>query len=328
MTEIAWHLIWVAPLVLIVSMALAPLESLGWWAGWLGPGAEPDETPLPAGSGAHRSAAVQPEFYVVFLSGIGSISGDELLARESDFLDRLQRDLPQARIVRDVFPYAPSGRSLLTGQRFFTWFWRRVRQWRLSGTLLLPAILNLRNLFQVLVSADRRYGPIYSFGISRVVLERLAAAGYRTGSPCPLVLVGSSGGAQIALGAAPYLRAAIEAPLHVVAIGGVMASDRGLDDVDSVVSLRGSADRIYELGRIAFPGRWSMSISSHWNLALREERLIERTIGPFNHSGGGGYLDPTASGAKPIVEITAGEVARAIRELVRPTATMVTRTVS
>ena len=173
---IALHVLLVGGFALVLSLALAPMESLGWWAGWLGP--DPEDEPAPPPPAADAGDA-PPACFVVFLSGIGSISGDELLPAETAFLDRLQAALPEARIVRDVFPYAPSGRQLLTGQRVFTWLWRRVLDWRLNGTRLLPALLNVRNLFQVLVSADHRYGPLYSFGIARVARERLEAHGYR-----------------------------------------------------------------------------------------------------------------------------------------------------
>ena len=250
---------------------------------------------------------------MVFLSGIGSISGDALLPQEAAFLDRLQAALPGTRIVRDVFPYAPSGRPLMTGQRVFAWLWRRVERWRLSGTRWLPALLNLRNLFQVLVSADHRYGPLYSFGIARVVLDRLRAAGYRGGAP--VVLLGSSGGGQIALGAATYIRAELGAPLAVVAFGGVMSSDRGVEEVAALASLFGSRDRVYALGRVAFAGRWPVAVGSFWNVARRQGRIAERAIGPMGHAGRGAYLDagPAPDGGPPFLEVTAGAVAEAVR---------------
>ena len=167
--------------------------------GRAGSGPRPIQSPRPP----PPPSGPPPACFLVFLSGIGSISGDELLPAESAFLDRLQAALPEARIVRDVFPYAPSGRPLVTGQRVFTWLWRRVLDWRLTARGWLPAILNMRNLFQVLVSADHRYGPLYSFAISRVARERLEAHGYRRGSGVPVVLLGSSGGGQISVGAAP-----------------------------------------------------------------------------------------------------------------------------
>ena len=251
MTEVVLHMVLVGGLAIVLSLALAPMESLGWWAGWLGPDPESPTQPPPP---APDAAAPPPRCFVVFLSGIGSISGDELLPAETAFLDRLQAAVAEARIVRDVFPYAPSGRPLLTGQRAFAWLWRRVLEWRLNGTKLLPALLNLRNLFQVLVSADHRYGPLYSFGIARVARDRLEAHGYVPGSRTPVVLLGSSGGGQISVGAASYLDAEIDAPLSIVTFGGVMASDPGIEEVKRLASLYGTADRVYALGRACVSG--------------------------------------------------------------------------
>ncbi len=302
-----------AAAIFLLSMVMAPFESLGWWAGWLGPH---DDEPVP--SPADESAAGGgPDCHVVFLSGIGSISGDELLASEIVFLERLRAALPQARIVHDVFPYAPSGRPLLTGQRVFRRLWQMVRRWRGSGRMLLPAILNVRNLFQVLVAADNRYGPIYGYGLSRVIVERLTAQGYVAGSGRPVVLLGSSGGAQISIGAAAYLRAALGAPVSVVAFGGVMASDRGVTETGHLVSLYGSGDVVYRLARIGFPGRWPVFAGSHWNMAAREGRLVERAIGPMRHSGRGGYLDAEsrADGARHL-DLTVGAVRESILRIV------------
>ncbi len=236
MSALIGYLIAAGGLVLIVAIILAPLDALSWWAGRID-----DEIPAEQDLAANRdepsAPQQQPDCYVVFLSGIGSISGDELLPREADFLDRLGAALPGAQIISDVFPYAASGHQLLTGQRFFTWLWRRVQRWRASGTWLLPSLLQLRNMFQVMVSADNRYGPLYSYGLFRLILERLTAAGFRPGGGPPVVLLGSSGGAQIAVGAATYLKAAIDAPLYIVTVGGVMASDRGLARTDHLTSL-------------------------------------------------------------------------------------------
>jgi hypothetical protein len=313
MTAIALHVLLVGGFALVLSLALAPMESLGWWAGWLGPNPEDEPGPEPP---AAQPVGEPPACFVLFLSGIGSISGDELLPAETAFLDRLQAALPEARIVRDVFPYAPSGRQLLTGQRVFSWLWRRVLKWRLDGTRWLPAILNVRNLFQVLVSADHRYGPLYSFGIARVARERLEAEGYRPESRTPVVLLGSSGGGQISVGAATYLGAELDAPLSIVTFGGVMASDRGVGEVTRLASLYGTDDRVYALGRLIFPGRWPMASTSFWNVARLEHRLAERVIGPMGHSGRGGYLDPGVRvDGEPFLERTVREVAAAVREV-------------
>lgn len=303
-------------LALVISLVTAPVESLGWWAGWLAPDPPPEAEPGPAAAAAEGPP---PGCFVVFLSGIGSISGDELMPHEVRFLDRLQAALPEARIVRDVFPYAPSGRELLTGQRIFTWLWRRVQAWRLNGTRFLPALLNLRNLFQVLVSADHRYGPIYGFGIAGIMRERLAAQGWDPRRPAPVVLLGSSGGGQISVGAATYLADALGAAPAIVTIGGVMSSDVGVREAAGIVSLYGTRDRVYRLGAIGFPGRWPLAGGSFWNEARREGRLSERAIGPMVHSGAGSYLDASPRTEGPdFLEITVRETAAAIRGLTGP----------
>lgn len=300
-------------LALVISLVTAPVELLGWWAGWLAPDPVPEAAPPAVVEGP------PPGCFVVFLSGIGSISGDELTPHETRFLDLLQAAAPEARIVRDVFPYAPSGRELLTGQRVFSWLWRRVLAWRLNGTRFLPALLNLRNLFQVLVSADHRYGPIYGFGIAAIVRERLAAQGWDPRRPVPVVLLGSSGGGQISVGAATYLADALGAAPAIVTIGGVMSSDVGVREAAGIVSLYGTRDRVYRLGAIGFPGRWPLAGGSFWNEARHDGRLTERAIGSMLHSGAGGYMDgrPRAEGPD-FLDVTVRETAAAIRALTRP----------
>jgi hypothetical protein len=132
-----------------------------------------------------------------------------------------------------------------------------------------------------------------------------------------VVLLGSSGGGQIAIRAAPYLHAALGAPVSVVAFGGVMASDRGVTESGRLISLYGSGDYVYRLARFAFPGRWALFAGSHWNRAARERRLVERVIGPMRHSGKGGYLDARAErGDISHLDITVGEVGGAVRSIV------------
>lgn len=268
-----------------VTLLLSPLETLK--------SAEyADMLAVEEDAAAAPPAEAEADAFIVFVSGIGSISGDALLEAETRFLDRLEEALPRARIVRDVFPYAPSGRPLLTGQRFFSWFWQVVDRKRGRGGPLLGAVLNLRNLYQVLVSADRRYGPLYSHSIAHVAADRLRAAGYPFGRGTPVILLGSSGGGQISVGAAKYLAQITAAPVSVVAFGGVMAADPGIDDAQRVVSLYGDDDKVYRLGRIVFPGRWPSTYTSPWNRAAAEGRLAETSLGAMVHSGAGGYLDP------------------------------------
>lgn len=319
MTGVLGYIVLLGAIIFVVSMIMAPFETLGWWAGWLGPHDEPGATRVAAtpADPAASTPSQAPRAHVVFLAGIGSISGAELMPSEEAFLTRLRDALPEFAIVTDVFPYAPSGLPLFTGQRVFRWLWRTARRWRKAQTFLLPPILHTRNFFQVLVAADNRYGPLYGYGLSRVIVDRLLANGYGPADGCPIILVGSSGGGQIAVSAAPYLVAATGASVSVVAFGGVMASDRGVTEAGRLISLYGSRDFVYRLARFAFPGRWPVFAGSHWNRALRDKRLIERDIGPISHSGRGGYLDDQSTWrGSSHLDLTIREIGIAVRAVV------------
>jgi hypothetical protein len=310
MSDVVAVLLALGGVALVVALVSSPIETLGWWATWLNPYSEAPELAL-TDAGTEPDG---PHAYIVFLSGIGSISGDELVANERRFLERLEAALPHCRVVRDVFPYSPGGRSLLKGRRLFQWLWRRLERSRRSGRHTATFLINLRNLFQVLVAADRRYGPVYGFGLAQTVIQHLARAGYAQRRP--VILLGSSGGGQISVGAATYLAATLDAPIGIVTVGGVMASDRGLDHLVRLTSLAGSKDGVYRLGRRAFPGRWPIAARSSWNRARAEGRLVERVIGPMGHAGRGAYLDPEATTAAgvPYLHVTVAAVARAVDE--------------
>ncbi|MEM8630006.1 MAG: hypothetical protein AAGF74_02100 [Pseudomonadota bacterium] len=296
---------------IVVTLLLAPLETLQA-AHYPGSTEKEEENTLPQGE---RDAA---PVFVVFVSGIGSISGDALLEAETRFLDRLDAAVPDARIVRDVFPYAPSGRPLLTGQRVFSGFWRLVGRMRAEGSGLLGIVLNLRNLYQVMVSADSRYGPLYSNSIAHIAADRLRAAGYSFGSGTPIVLLGSSGGAQISAGAAQFLGQLTGGHISIVTFGGIMSSDPGLTDVDEVVSYYGDSDPVYRLGRIVFPGRWPVLANSVWNRALADGTLHEISIGGMVHSGAGGYLDPADwHSGQSRLDVTVSRVAQSVTEIAK-----------
>ena len=163
---------------------------------------------------------------VIYLSGIGSISGDELLAEEADVSGSAPARAPRAGIVRDVFPYSVRGVGL-TGARSFAHFWQLLDRMRAGGNALLSSLINVRNLFQVAVAADPRYGAIFSYGVAQIVARSAIAAGYRSDSGQRLVILGYSGGAQVAVGVAPFLRQLIGARVHVVSLGGVLNSEPG-----------------------------------------------------------------------------------------------------
>jgi hypothetical protein len=291
--------------ILIIGL-LSPVESLRWWAGAAGE----QESPVPANAVPDDAPQPAPDPVIVYLSGIGTISGDELLAEEASFLDVLEPLIPGGVIVRDVFPYAATGVGL-TGTRAFSGFWQMLDRMRLRGDGLLSSLINIRNLFQVAVAADPRYGPIFSSGVARVIAREAYRAGYRPTGTQRLVLLGYSGGAQVAVGAAPFLKRWLGTAVHVVSLGGVLDSDPGLRVVARLDHLVGDKDVVELIGRIAYPGRWPIARASAWN-AARSSGVIEvKRLPGMAHNIPGGYMDPNATtlSGERFPELTAQTIA-------------------
>ncbi len=273
----------------LVSLLLSPIETLGWWAGWYGEGLEhPHEeshAPYKEIGGGKR-----PHQFVVYLDGIakvGAINYDDV----QGLLDGLSAALPHTVILGDLMPYSVRNVGLME-ERTFARFWRRMFKYKVEGRRPLVAFsINLRNLFQVLVAADPRYGRMYGRGEGQIILTSLLRAGYEPGSRVPITIVGYSGGVQIGLAVAPFLKRALDAPLAMISLAGVMASEPGLDVLDRLYELQGSEDHIPAFGRALFPGRWPIMRSSHWNRLRRTGRLVTVPMGPMKHNGAGSYLD-------------------------------------
>ncbi len=272
---------------LLVTMALiSPFEALSWWAGWtkrdLQP-VEPIEVP--------DVAADQVDLYIVYLTAIGGISAD-ISVRERRFLVHLEKALPgNTVIISDVFPFSVNNNPL-NGERTLAWLWQRIHNTRLGGRGSgLAALIFIRNLFQVAVSSDPRYGPIYNVGVARELARSLIHHGYPPGSGIPIVVMGWSGGGQIAVGVVPYLSQALQAPVFVVSIGGVMSADPGISDVKHLYHLQGSRDSFPRIGQILYPGRWPFMRHSAWYRAQEEGKISTIDPGPMRHTGRGDYFD-------------------------------------
>ncbi|MDR9392025.1 MAG: hypothetical protein RI554_08370 [Trueperaceae bacterium] len=323
-----WTLLLAALATWIVSGLLAPLETLGWWAGWFGrngddpgaPGPLLDEEPPPDAASDPADAPpphpVPHDAWVVFLSGIHVVEDQTFAPLERAFLQRLRRDLPGTAVL-EVFPYSVTNRAL-TGQRAFAWFWRRALRWKRDGRRLAGLVafaINVRNGWQVAVSTDRRYGPMYDQGSARLIERALRRAGFDPADGAPVVLVGYSGGGQVALGAAPVLASRFSIPLQVVSLGGVLASPRTLEGVERVLHLRGRNDAVARLSTWFFPGRWWFASWSTWNRGKAEGIVQVEDLGAMDHTGGEGYLDPDTSlpDGRSHQTATAQAIARAVR---------------
>lgn len=279
-------------LILVLVMGLlAPYETLGWWGGWYG---DDIEAELNVRALEARARPSTKKHFVVYLTGIGGTSPSEYSALEKGFLQALAEALPEVELVDDIFPYS-SGNRALTGERFFSWFWRALKNLKGRGRLgAIGFLINVRNLWQVLVSSDRRFGPIYNSASAQMIYKKLLEHGYRADSGIPITLLGYSGGGQIATGAAPILEQAVGARVHVISLGGVMSSSQFIHELDSLTHLYGSKDSTQRLGSILFPARWSFLPWTVWNQARRKGIIKRVPMGAMVHTGKNGYLDPKA----------------------------------
>jgi len=234
---------------------------------------------------------VEPRYFLVYLTAIGGVSADEISRRETGFLDGLQEALPEAVIVSDVFPFSVTNNPL-TGERMFGWLWQKIHERRKTITGgLLAGFIFARNLFNVAVSADPRYGPINNSGVAREITKSLYRHGYPIEGGVPVVTMGWSGGGQIAAGVAPFLHLGMEAPVYVVSIGGVLTDDPGIVFVEHLWHLQGSKDHFPKIGDILFPGRWRFARRSAWNKFKGAGHMTVITPGPMIHTGKGDYFD-------------------------------------
>jgi len=281
-----------ALVALLITAALSPIETLSWWAGWTEDELDDHGAPQPDLSpDAGRADAKPKSQYIVYLSGIASLSGRFVIPREKAFVKNLSKNFPDAMVIDDVFPYSPAGLPLLASPRAFERIWRWVQKVKLEGRqTILSILINMRNVFQVMISADHRYGPIFNQGAATVIEAALLRAGYVRGSGAPVIIIGYSGGGQIAVGAAAFLKSRLGAPIDVISVGGVVASDPGLHFVRRLHYLYGDGDNIQKIGALMFPERWAAMGHSEWNAGRRDGRIILHKMDRMLHAGARGYF--------------------------------------
>ena len=290
-------------LALLFTFALlAPLESLRWWArrGAI----ETRRTFARVGAPTPAASEPLPDRFVVYLSGVGVVSGDGLSERERAVLDAVGAALPHTRIVADVFPYSVENRSLL--QRATRWLWARLeRLRRVRRESIAPRLIHIRNTLQVLVSADPRYGPTFNAGLAQQVVRSLGRQGWVPNCGVPVTLIGFSGGAQMALGASTLLTL-LGMRVSVISIGGVFGDDPALEHIEHLWDIRGSRDRLRLLGPIAFTGRWPLMRGSAWHHAVADGRVTIPDGGPVRHDGRESYFarHPGPDGVVPAARLT------------------------
>ncbi|HEY9298117.1 MAG TPA: CAAX protease, partial [Phormidium sp.] len=283
----------VSLIAFIFAGLLVPFEALGWWAGWYG-----DEVKTKCHPGElvrDLPIDIPASRYVIYLDGIAQAKF-EYLPDAANFLEELETVLPDdILIIKGLMPYSPVNRPL-TEDGMLSFFWRIADYLQVSRSagiigFLMSLTIQLRNIIVVAISADQRYGPIYNQGTAQVMYNSLINHGYKPDSGVPITLVGYSGGGQISLAAAPYLKRALNAPIEVISISGVFSGNNNILALEHFYHFVGDKDLLERLGAIVFPKRWKIAFFSYWNRARKYGKVTITSLGPVGHNDAGGPLD-------------------------------------
>lgn len=274
-------------LVVFAFASTAVAETIAWWTRRGSNRAAPDSAIVVPPRDPNRPVADQ---YIIYLSGVGRNSGEEVPDKEAQFLDMVERGVPGSVIVRDVFPYSPSSTPLTEHRLFGLWkaipeIARRNRRF-----MTLYHIIYFRNLLQVCASRDAQFGPYYAYGFAKEMIKGLLRYGYRPEEPRPVTILCISGGGQLSQAAAPYMREWLGYKMRVISVGSVMADDASTGDLAEVIHLSGSKDVTQYVGRVLGWSGWPIFPNSAWNRFVREGRLKIIPVGPMKHMGWGDYF--------------------------------------
>lgn len=310
------RLLILAGIVLLIWGVLAPVGTLLWWLQQDIEGLRSERLRLRQRRPPDVLTGNSPNLdarsnlnpcYIIFLTGVGDFSANQLAPGEEMFLERLEAQHSNCVVVSDVFPYSAANENL-GGRRLLAPLWRFAAEaegWLGNANILIK----IRNLWRFAISIDSRYGPVYNFGIATAVVDRMYAAQpipTFSSQPLKLVLVGTSGGAQVALGASEYLERWLNAELTVISVGGVFSGTNGFDEVKQVYHLQGEQDWIEDLSYILFPSCWPWVVGSPFNQARQQGRFTVHNTGPHAHDGPTGYFgqDFIGTSDKHYLEIT------------------------
>ncbi|NJR57818.1 MAG: hypothetical protein HC769_02500 [Cyanobacteria bacterium CRU_2_1] len=186
-----FDLSWIGVVAIVFAGLLAPLETLGWWAGWYDDDLDTSRAApsvVPSVTSPDASHPPDPDDrisrYVVYVDGVGQ-SSQEYTPDVTEFVQALQAVLPEdIEFVQGLMMYSVFNKPL-NQDRPLAWLWRLADKMRWENPMaLLGLMVNLRNAWIVAVSADKRYGPIYNQGIAQVLYNGLLERGYQPLAGC------------------------------------------------------------------------------------------------------------------------------------------------
>lgn len=292
-------LVW-SGFVLVVVVALVGVYSVMadfvFWEGWMRGLPDPSRLfPDEIGQAPiHRH-------YLVYLDGIHQ-SEESHPPRVMEFLDCLDNAIAEdTLLVKGIEAYTITNvglrSTLLAG-----WFWQRLfslQEHHPNGLvrLICAFCVQANNVIKVGISSDRRYGPVMNYELALKIARRLGSQGFHPSHAARVVLVGYSGGGEMAIGTAELLQQLCHVPVQVITVCGVFSGNGSLDAIKDVAMVVGSRDVVAALGRIAYPGRLPLLFLSNWNRWQRLQRLHRYTIEGMSHNGASGPFSVAFRGA-------------------------------
>lgn len=296
--ELGLLLTWLVGLLVPLAGIYSVAGQYAFWNGWLG--GLPDPASLFAQADQQPAAAAGPpraaDRFVVYLDGIHQ-STEEHPPRVAALLAELGAQLPAGtELIEGVQTYTISPAELAAdaGSR---WFWRRLFALQESHpnplvNAICAALVQANNVIKVGISADRRYGPILNYELALKVAQRLVEAGLRQGSGQRIVLLGYSGGGEMAMGMADVLQVLCRCPVQILTCCGVFSGNQRLDQVAGIAMVVGSRDPVAALGPLLFPGRSPLLPLSNWNKARLAGRVKREVVPGMGHNGRSGPFSP------------------------------------
>ncbi|MBM5800056.1 MAG: alpha/beta hydrolase [Cyanobacteria bacterium K_DeepCast_35m_m2_023] len=278
-------------LLIPISGTYSVASQYAFWSGWLG-GLPQRPEPLPIT--AHDADTVAIESAVIYLDGIHQSERDHP-PRVRAFLTELEASLPSGiALLKGLEAYTVTPASLWEDAGG-SWFWRRVfalQEHHPNAVVgfVCAFLVQANNVIKVGISSDRRYGPILNYALALKVCQRLVEAQLwpdpvSARGPRELILLGYSGGGEMAMGMADYLRRLCRCPVRIITFCGVFSGNQLLEQVAQITQVVGSKDAVAAFGRLAYPGRLALLPLSNWNRARRRGQIERISITGMNHNG-------------------------------------------